>query len=68
MIVTAAAPYIPDILLDQLRVGGILVIPVGESDTQIMTTIIKTSVISFDKKEHGAFRFVPMLCDRAKEK
>ncbi|MEI7982793.1 MAG: protein-L-isoaspartate(D-aspartate) O-methyltransferase [Bacteroidota bacterium] len=68
MIVTAAAPFIPDLLLGQLRVGGILVIPVGESDTQIMTTIRKISLESFEKKEYGAFRFVPMLGDRAKEK
>jgi protein-L-isoaspartate(D-aspartate) O-methyltransferase len=68
IIVTAAAPYIPDLLLDQLRVDGILVIPVGEFDIQIMTTVRKISPESFEKKEHGAFRFVPMLGDRAKEK
>jgi len=67
MIVTAAAPYIPDLLLDQLRVDGTLVIPVGKYDTQIMTTIIKTASGSFEKKEHGIFRFVPMLGDRARD-
>jgi len=68
MIVTAAAPYIPEPLLDQLRVGGILVIPVGKYDTQIMTTVVKTATGTYEKKEHGAFRFVPMLGERAKDK
>lgn len=68
MIVTAAAPYIPEALLEQLKPGGILVIPVGPDDVQIMTTITKTSSGSFEKKEYGTFRFVPMLEDKAKEK
>ena len=67
MIVTAAAPYIPDALLDQLKPGGILVIPVGANDVQIMTTIIKNTDNTYTKKEYGAFRFVPMLEDKAKE-
>ncbi len=68
MIVTAAAPYIPDALLVQLKPGGILVIPVGANDIQIMTTIIRGSDDTFEKKEYGAFRFVPMLENKAKEK
>ena len=68
MIVTAAAPFIPDDLLDQLKVSGILVIPVGESDLQTMTTLVKTSDTTFSKTEHGAFRFVPLLTDKANEK
>ena len=67
MIVTAAAPYIPDALLDQLKPGGILVIPVGANDVQIMTTITKNPDNTYTKKEYGAFRFVPMLEDKAKE-
>jgi len=66
MIVTAAAPYIPDALLEQLKPGGILVIPLGGDDVQIMTTIIKNTDDSIIKKEYGAFRFVPMLEDKAK--
>ena len=68
IIVTAAAPFIPDALLDQLKTGGILVIPVGANDVQIMTTLTKLVDNSFEKKEFGAFRFVPMLEDKAKEK
>jgi len=67
MIVTAAAPYIPDALLEQLKPGGILVIPVGANDVQTMTTITKNADGSFSKKEYGEFRFVPMLVDKAKE-
>ena len=65
MIVTAAAPYVPDALLEQLKPGGILVIPVGANDVQIMTTFIKNADNTFAKKEYGAFRFVPMLEDKA---
>ncbi len=68
MIVTAAAPFIPDALLEQLKPGGILVIPVGANDVQVMTTLIKGEDSTFVKKEHGAFRFVPMLEHKAKEK
>jgi protein-L-isoaspartate(D-aspartate) O-methyltransferase len=68
IIVTAAAPYIPDALLGQLKPGGILVIPVGANDIQIMTTMTKMENGTFEKKEYGAFRFVPMLGDKAREK
>ena len=67
MIVTAAAPYVPDALLEQLKPGGILVIPLGANDVQIMTTITRDSGNNYVKKEYGAFRFVPMLENKAKE-
>ena len=67
VIVTAAAPYIPDALLEQLKPGGILVIPVGANDIQTMTTVTRNADNTYSKKEYGAFRFVPMLEDRAKE-
>ncbi len=65
IIVTAGAPYIPDPLIMQLTIGGILVIPVGEFDIQIMTTVTRTGEDSFDKRDHGTFRFVPLLENRA---
>jgi len=60
IIVTAGAPEVPKALLSQLKVGGRLVIPVG-NDEQIMTLIVRKSKKEFDKKELGSFRFVPML-------
>lgn len=60
IIVTAGAPYVPKPLLAQLKVGGMLLIPVGNS-TQIMTQFIRKSPTEFTKKELGDFAFVPML-------
>jgi protein-L-isoaspartate(D-aspartate) O-methyltransferase len=65
IIVTAAAPYIPNDLLFQLKVGGILIIPLGEGDTQEMVWLKKVSETSFDKKVMGNFRFVPLLQNKA---
>jgi len=61
ILVTAAAPEIPEKLLQQLKPGGKLVIPVGESQSQRMILIEKTGIDSYKKTEHGAFVFVPML-------
>lgn len=68
IIVTAGAPFIPDALMDQLKPGGILVIPVGGNDVQEMTTITRISEKEFKKRDHGKFRFVPLLKDKAREK
>jgi protein-L-isoaspartate(D-aspartate) O-methyltransferase len=67
ILVTAGAPYIPDPLIDQLKTGGILVIPLGSGDVQIMTRLIKTSDKEFTRQEHGTFRFVPLLGNKAKD-
>ena len=63
IIVTAGAPFVPNPLLAQLKIGGRLVIPVGE-DEQIMTLFVRTSEKDFEKHEFGEFRFVPMLKKR----
>ena len=61
ILVTCGAPFIPEDLIEQLKVGGIMVIPVGAGEVQIMTTIKKTSETEFEKTELKNFRFVPML-------
>jgi protein-L-isoaspartate(D-aspartate) O-methyltransferase len=66
VIITAAAPYIPEALITQLKVGGIMVVPVGD-DIQVMHRLIKTSDTEVKTEMHGTFRFVPMLADRAKD-
>ena len=63
VIVTAGAPTVPKPLLAQLKIGGRLVIPVGDK-TQIMTVIIRTSATEFEKTEYGEYRFVPLLEDK----
>ncbi|MES2748043.1 MAG: protein-L-isoaspartate(D-aspartate) O-methyltransferase [Bacteroidota bacterium] len=60
IIVTAGAPIIPKPLMAQLKIGGKLVIPVGESD-QIMTMLIRKNETQFEKHEFGDFKFVPLL-------
>jgi protein-L-isoaspartate(D-aspartate) O-methyltransferase len=63
IVVTAGAPFVPNPLLAQLKVGAKLVIPVG-GDVQIMTVFTRTSATEFDKEEFGEFRFVPLLEDK----
>ena len=61
IIVTAGAPRIPEELLTQLSIGGMMVIPVGGNEVQIMTRIIRESETEFSQEEFGNFAFVPML-------
>lgn len=62
IIVTAAAPEIPKQLLDQLAVGGYLVIPVdNNSGTQDMLRITKEKEKAFHTEQFHQFAFVPML-------
>jgi protein-L-isoaspartate(D-aspartate) O-methyltransferase len=61
ILVTCGAPEIPQELLKQLKVSGIMIIPVGEGKEQKMLKIIKQSETSFTKEEFGTFKFVPML-------
>ena len=62
IIITAAAPEIPQTLIDQLKVGGMMVIPLCENEThQTMLRLTKQEDGSLKREEYGDFRFVPML-------
>jgi len=61
IIVTAAAPEVPSLLLQQLKIGGRLVIPVGGSVAQVMTVVERKGDDDFEYTDHGNFIFVPML-------
>ena len=60
IIVTAGAPEVPKSLMNQLTIGGKLIIPLG-ANKQIMTRFTRTSTLVFDKEEFGQFKFVPLL-------
>ena len=60
IIVTAGAPIIPQAFMAQLKIGGRLVIPLGE-EKQIMTLLIRKNETQFEKHEFGDFKFVPLL-------
>lgn len=66
IIVTCGAPYIPDALIEQLKVGGKLIIPLGEGEKQTMLRIVKKEDGSLKQDELGTFSFVPMLKDVAR--
>ena len=61
IIITAATPEVPVALLQQLKTGGRLVVPIGDSDSQVMTVVERTGPDSFEYSSHGNFIFVPML-------
>lgn len=65
IIITAGAPSIPSALVDQLKPGGVMVIPITRGEEEIMTTLVKAEDGSTMIKEHGVFRFVPMLGNKA---
>ena len=62
ILVTAGAEEIPKKLLIQLKVGGIMVIPVGKN-VQEMIVVKRISKLKFEKENHGSFKFVPLLKD-----
>lgn len=61
ILITAAAPEIPKLLLDQLAIGGILVVPEGDRHGQRMVRVVRESEDHFERSEHGHFSFVPLL-------
>ncbi len=61
IIVTAGAPFIPKPLLEQLKIGGRMVIPVGKDGNQVMKIITRVSETDFRQQDGGNFVFVPLL-------
>jgi protein-L-isoaspartate(D-aspartate) O-methyltransferase len=61
IIVTAAAPYVPRPLIDQLKPGGFLVIPVDEGSAQRMKRITKDTNGNTQEELFQVFHFVPMV-------
>jgi protein-L-isoaspartate(D-aspartate) O-methyltransferase len=66
ILITAATDDFPSELKKQLKIGGIIVAPIGNSESQRMTTLIKISDHDFKKTEFGNFVFVPLLKGIAK--
>lgn len=60
IIITCGAPNIPETLMDQLKVGGYMVVPVGE-DTQVMKRVTKLDNNEYKIEDFGYFVFVPMV-------
>lgn len=65
IIVTAGAPTVPEELLKQLTIGGLLVIPVGNQEFQKMVTVLKVGENNYEKVVLDTFRFVPLVGDKA---
>ena len=65
ILVTAGAPFVPDVMLKQLRIGGLLVIPVGGEKEQKMLTVLRVGEQEYERIELDTFRFVPLVGDSA---
>ena len=65
VLVTCGAPDMPEALLGQLKPGGIMVVPVGKGESQKMMRNLKKDDGSTEVTDHGVFKFVPMLPDKA---
>ena len=66
MIITCGAPDIPMELINQLKIGGVMIIPIGEGAEQLMKKITKTSETEYEVEDFGVFKFVPMLEDKVR--
>lgn len=66
VIITCGAPFIPKELVKQLKVGGVMVIPIGEGVEQQMKRLTKISDTELQEEDFGVFKFVPMLENKVK--
>lgn len=65
VIITCGAPDVPQALIDQMKVGAVMVIPIGEGAQQQMKRITKLENGGLNIEEFGVFSFVPMLENKA---
>lgn len=61
IIITAAAPEIPENLVKQLKINGRMVVPVGDLHSQEMILLIRSDEKEYIYQKHGSFKFVPMI-------
>jgi protein-L-isoaspartate(D-aspartate) O-methyltransferase len=67
ILITAGAPELPKQLADQLKPGGMIIVPLGRGEIQVMARFIKEADGSLRKEDHGTFRFVPLLKNLAND-
>jgi protein-L-isoaspartate(D-aspartate) O-methyltransferase len=64
IVVTAGAPVVPEDLKQQLKVGGKLVVPVGDQKSQVMIRITRTGENEFKEERLSHFKFVPLIGEK----
>lgn len=67
ILITAAAPEVPEKLIEQLKPNGIIVIPLGDGDVQTMMRITKNANGELSEERFGGFRFVPLLKNKSND-
>jgi protein-L-isoaspartate(D-aspartate) O-methyltransferase len=67
ILITAAAPEIPEKLVDQLKPGGVFVLPIGKGEVQTMIRLTKQEDGTLWEEHFGAFRFVPLLKNKSND-
>ncbi len=65
ILITAGAPELPENLADQVKEGGMIIVPLGKGEVQMMMRYIKNADGSLREENHGTFRFVPLLKELA---
>lgn len=67
ILITAGAPELPEALGKQLKTGGMIIVPLGRGDIQVMARFVKEEDGSLRREDHGTFRFVPLLKNLAND-
>jgi len=67
ILITAGAPSLPEELVEQIKPGGMIVVPFGRGGIQQMIRYIKDAEGNMLKEDHGSFRFVPLLKEMAND-